>query len=53
MGLCSFVDLTTFASTSVVVLFTPPLQAMPLIAKVEGRPSGKITALCCSKKALI
>jgi hypothetical protein len=29
-----------------------PLQAMPLIAKVEGRPTGKISALYGSKKPL-
>jgi hypothetical protein len=37
----------------VVVLFELPLQAMPLIAKVEGRPLGKISALYGSKKAVI
>jgi hypothetical protein len=37
----------------VVVLSESPLQAMPLIAKVGGRPSGNISALYGSKKAVI
>jgi hypothetical protein len=53
MGLSAFcMDLVTFESTSVVALSELPLQAMPLIAKVEGRPTGKISALYGSKKPL-
>ena len=34
-------DLTTLENTSAVVLFAPPLQAKPFIAKVSGRLSEK------------
>jgi hypothetical protein len=45
-------DLTTFASTSLVFFFTSPLQAKPFIAREAGRPLGKICALYGSKKSI-